>query len=114
MKTKASNNALKNNDFTSVKEHIYELIKIRPQTLETLTLLGFKNQTASARLSELEDLGLIKSTGENLSFFTSITDPTEQRLHAQARQQTYYLNWVKRGKENGYFKKYLEDINVKL
>jgi hypothetical protein len=110
MKTTASNNALKNGsengNFKSVKERIYALIYLKSRTLDDIVLLGIKRQTASEMLSELEEEGLVRSTGDYLSFYSLITDPLEQKLHAQARQHTFYLNWVKLGKEKGYFTKY--------
>jgi hypothetical protein len=118
MKTTASRNAflkgIELGKFNNTRARIYKIIQKEPITLDKLCLYGFAKATSSARISELMDLGLIKATGTDLSYFQVVTDKEEQHLLSLARQENYYQNWLKRGKENGYFKKYLENIDVVL
>jgi hypothetical protein len=53
------------------------------------------------------DLGLVKANGENVSFFQVVKDEEEIKLLIECRNHANYLNWVKKGKELGYFKKYM-------
>jgi hypothetical protein len=52
------------------------------------------------------DLGLVKSSGDKVSYFEVITDLLEQDLQMKARSQEGYEKWIKRGKDFGYFEKY--------
>jgi hypothetical protein len=99
-------NGIESGSFNNTKAKIYDLLKKRPLTLDELVLYGFKKETASARISDLMDLGLIKSSGNNVSFFEVITDPLEQDLQMKARSQEGYEKWIKRGRDFGYFEKY--------
>jgi len=82
-------------------------ISKQPLTLGHFILKGWKHQTCSARLSELEDLGLIKkiyNPTNSYSFFQYISDPEERKelqyRIANDKKQKYFA----KGLEMGYFK----------
>jgi hypothetical protein len=106
-KTNAFINGVESGKFQTDKAKIYRLLQEQPLTLDMLVLKGFKKETASARVSDLMDLGLVKANGENVSFFQVVTDKEEQQRLIDCRNHANYLNWVKKGKELGYFKKYM-------
>ena len=64
--------------FETDKAKIYKILLNEPKTLEMLVLKGWKHQTASARISDLMDLGLVRAYGQDNSFFKVETDPNEQ------------------------------------
>jgi hypothetical protein len=81
-------------------------ISKEPLTLGHFILKGWKHQTASARCSELEDLGLIKkiyNPTNSYSFFQYVSDPEErkelQNRIANDKMQKYFA----KGLEMGYF-----------
>ena len=81
-------------------------IEKQPLTIEKLVLKGWKIQTASARCSELEDLGLIKkiyNPTNSFSWFQYVSDPQErkelQNRIANDKKQKYFA----KGLEMGYF-----------
>jgi hypothetical protein len=106
-KANAFLNGVNSGKFNTDKAKIYRILEKQPLTLDGLVLKGFKKETASARISDLMDLGLVKASGENVSFFQVVTDKQEQQLLVECRNHSNYLNWVKKGKELGYFKKYM-------
>lgn len=56
------------------------------------------HQTVTARLSDLEDLGLIESKGAGkYSNFYPIYDPQTQKLHRAKRQAEKLEAWAKKG-----------------
>jgi hypothetical protein len=106
-KANAFLNGVNSSKFNTDKAKIYRILEKQPLTLDGLVLKGFKKETASARISDLMDLGLVKAIGENVSFFQVVKDEEEIKLLIECRNHANYLNWVKRGKELGYFKKYM-------
>jgi hypothetical protein len=81
-------------------------IEKQPLTIEKLVLMGWKIQTASARCSELEDLGLIKkiyNPTNSFSWFRFVRDPQEREelrnRIANEKKQKYFA----KGLELGYF-----------
>jgi len=81
-------------------------IEKQPLTIEKLVLKGWKIQTASARCSELEDLGLIKkiyNPTNSFSWFQFVRDPQERedlcKMIANVKKQKYFA----KGIELGYF-----------
>lgn len=81
-------------------------IEKQPLTIEKLVLMGWKIQTASARCSELEELGMIKkiyNPTNSFSWFQFVKDPQErQELRnriANQKKQKYFA----KGLEMGYF-----------
>ena len=91
----------------SDRAKILSHIKQQPLTIEKLVLLGYKIQTVSARLSELEEFGLIKkmyNPSNSFSWFSAITDPQEQedarKMIANVKKQSYFA----KGVEMGYLK----------
>lgn len=76
------------------------------------------HQTITARLSELEDMGLIKKgsriKGQPFSIFHYVKDPAErirlQRKKAAERRQ----KWVDLGKKNGWVKQLQHTMEFKL
>jgi len=86
-------------------------IEKQPLTIEKLVLKGWKIQTASARCSELEDLGLIKkiyNPTNSFSWFRFVRDPQEREelrnRIANEKKQKYFA----KGLEVGYF--YFDDF----
>ena len=81
-------------------------IEKQPLTIEKLVLKGWKIQTASARCSELEELGLIKkiyNPTNSFSWFRFVRDPQERedlrKMIANVKKQKYFA----KGIELGYF-----------
>ena len=81
-------------------------ISKQPLTLGHFILKGWKHQTCSARLSELEDLGLIKkiyNPTNSYSFFQYVSDP-EERIELQNRiANDKKAKYFAKGLEMGYF-----------
>ncbi len=96
--------------FNNKKQEIYNILKNKHCTLHDLVLKGYPEKTASARISDLMDLGLVKAVGSELSFFSIVTDKKEQDKLRYARQEEKYQQWLKKGEENCWFeKRILED-----
>ena len=81
-------------------------IEKQPLTIEKLVLMGWKIQTASARCSELEDLGMIKkiyNPTNSFSWFRFVREPQERedlrKMIANVKKQKYFA----KGIELGYF-----------
>jgi hypothetical protein len=91
----------------SDKAKILFEIQKKPITIENLVLMGYKIQTASARCSELEELGLIKkmyNPTNSFSWFRFVKDTEEReelRLQIANDKKTKYFA---KGLELGYFK----------
>lgn len=91
----------------SDKAKILFEIQKKPITIENLVLMGYKIQTASARCSELEELGLIKkmyNPTNSFSWFRFVKDTEEReelRLEIANAKKTKYFA---KGLELGYFK----------
>jgi hypothetical protein len=84
---------------------LLELSK-QPLTLEYFVFKGMKIQTASARCSELEEMGLIKKIYNpinSFSWFQYVSDPQEQQdlrnLIANEKKSKYFS----KGLQMGYF-----------
>lgn len=79
--------------------------------------LGIARSTATARISELEDLGLIayqyamktKYAPDKQGMFKYLDDDGERRKHAWKRHYDRRKKWLKYGEENGFLD---EDLNV--
>ena len=84
------------------RAEIYNIILKEPQTLQSLILYGYPEKTASGRTSELMDLGLIKSVGSKISWFTPVTNESEQEQLIIQRQVDKYAKWHKKGLEMGW------------
>ena len=69
-----------------------------------LVLRGIKKETASARISDLMDLGVVKASGQNISFFQVVTDEKEIKELRRSRSRESYLKWLKKGESNGWLK----------
>lgn len=100
--------------FNSDKAKIYRMLQNESLTLDMIVLRGINKETASARISDLLDLGVIKSTGQTVSFFLVVTDLNEVKQLQQQRANDVYLNWLKKGKNLGFFTRYVNDIEVNL
>ena len=70
-------------------------------SLENLTnYLQIKHQTATARLSELCDMGVIY---EDDNGYFHITPPDKIAQYAAMREDARYKKWRKLGEKNGWF-----------
>lgn len=90
----------------SDKVKILRIIKQKPITMENLILLGFKIQTASARLSELEEMGLIEkqyNPTNSFSWFRFVESEEEQKKLRQRIENEKKMKYFTRGLELGYF-----------
>jgi hypothetical protein len=75
-----------------------------PKTLEHFVLSGFKIQTISARLSDLEDEGIVFKKADNhggFSWYYLENDISKQELNRKAKMLEKKLAWLKRGLEIG-------------
>ena len=90
----------------SDKEKIlFEIFK-KPLTIENLVLMGFKIQTASARCSELEEMGLIKkmyNPTNSFSWFRFVEDPQEREDLRKQIANIKKSNYFAKGLQMGYF-----------
>ena len=93
--------------FNTDKAKIYKILLNEPMTLERLVLKGWKHQTASARISDLMDLGLVKAYGVDNSFFKVVTDPNEQKTLMQSRYEEKYNQWARKGESMGFMRRYM-------
>lgn len=81
-------------------------ISKQPLTLGHFILKGWKHQTCSARLSELEDLGLIKkiyNPTNSYSFFQYVSDPVERKELQNRIANDKKAKYFAKGLEMGYF-----------
>ena len=81
-------------------------IEKQPLTIETLVLKGWKIQTASARCSELEDLGFIKkmyNPTNSFSWFQFVKDPQEREELRNWKANEKMSKYFAKGLEMGYF-----------
>lgn len=83
---------------------LLELSK-QPLTIQDFVLMGWKIQTASARCSELEEMGLIKklyNPTNSFSWFQYVSDPQEReelrKLIINEKKSKYFA----KGLEMGY------------
>jgi hypothetical protein len=91
----------------SDKEKILSEIYKKPLTIESLVLMGYKIQTASARCSELEELGLIKkmyNPTNSFSWFRFVEDPQEREDLRKEIANNKKSKYFAKGVEMGYFK----------
>lgn len=106
-KIDALNYQLTSGKATSDRAKILLEISKKPLTIENLVLMGWKIQTASARCSELEDLGMIKklyNPTNSFSWFQFVSDPQERedlrKMIVNVKKSKYFA----KGVEMGYFK----------
>jgi hypothetical protein len=81
-------------------------ISKRPLTIENLVLKGWKIQTASARCSELEEMGLIKkmyNPNKSYSWFRFIEDENEREELRKKIENDKKARYFAKGLEKGYF-----------
>jgi hypothetical protein len=93
---------LESGKFETDKLRIYKLLEKEPLTLDMLVLRGIKKETASARISDLMDLGAVKAIGQNISFFQVVTDEKLICNLQRQRSSESFLKWQKKGKLNGW------------
>ncbi len=110
--SKASNQTyieqLQSGKIETDKGWIYASLTVRASTKYTLmTDLELPHQTVTARLSELQDLGVvyvlrtIKTTdNKTLSVFAVTTNPERIKLNAGIRKQEKFKKWLKYGEKN--------------
>ncbi|TYP71514.1 MarR family transcriptional regulator [Aquimarina intermedia] len=87
------------------KVRILHHIKKHPYTTlpEIERKLNMKHQTASARTSDLQDLGLIEESGEvkkgnsTHSYYKFQPDPNKQAKNAFERKKIKFSQWRKKG-----------------
>lgn len=91
--------------FNTDKAKIFNLLREKPMKLEQLIAYGFPEKVASARISDLMDLGLVSANGDDKSIFFVVTDQKQQEMLMQFRQNKAFVNWRKKGEENGWFLK---------
>ncbi|MFA7307641.1 MAG: hypothetical protein WC026_13315 [Hyphomicrobium sp.] len=96
---------VKSGKFDSDKSKIYKLLLEKPMTLENLILYDFPEKTASARISELMDLGLVSAKGNKHSFFHVVKNKKEQTKLMNERQKETFSQWKKRGEKMGWIDK---------
>jgi hypothetical protein len=101
-KYNAFKKGLESGKFNTDKLRIYKLLEKEPLTLDMLVLRGIKKETASARISDLMDLGVVKAIGQNISFFQVVTDDKEIKELRRSRSRESYLKWLKKGESNGW------------
>jgi chaperonin cofactor prefoldin len=82
------------------KTKIVQMLSDGPKTLEHFVLSGLKIQTASARLSDLEDEGIVYKKADNhgsFSWYYLENDVAKQELNQQAKLLEKKLKWLKCG-----------------
>ena len=92
----------KSGKMSSDKVKIVHLLLDGPKTLEHFVLNGFKIQTCSARLSDLEDEGIVFKKADNhggFSWYYLENDISKQELNRKAKMLEKKLAWLKRGLE---------------
>ena len=100
-KIKALFEQLNSGQLKSDSAKILAFVKKRPGA-NKLLICGYFNykssHTVTARLSDLEDLGLIESKGEGkYSQYFFIKEENAQRIHAAQRAAEKLEQWVKKG-----------------
>ena len=93
----------------SLQGRILSMIMVKARTLDELRAdYGFTHQTVSARLSELEDLGLItkarRVAGESYSSYHFVEDMAEQVRLRRRKEAERRQRWVDLGVRNGWIK----------
>lgn len=95
---------LKSGKASSDKAKIVKNLTDGPKTLEHFVLSGFKIQTISARLSDLEDEGIVFKKADNhggFSWYYLENDISKQELNRKAKVLEKQMAWLKRGLEIG-------------
>ena len=105
--TNAKRNAfikgIESGKFNTDKAKIYKLLENKPMKLKEIVACGFLEKTASARLSDLMDLGVVKSDNNPIiSTFLIVTDPVEQTNLVQSRYEKQHAIWIAKGIEMGW------------
>jgi hypothetical protein len=106
-KIDALNYQLTSGKATSDRAKILLEISKKPLTIENLVLMGWKIQTASARCSELEDLGLIKklyNPTNSFSWFQFVSDPQEREDLRDEVLNNKKIKYFAKGFEMSYLK----------
>jgi len=104
-KINALNEQIKIGKIESDKAKILAFIKGRNDAnlINRPTLLNIKINVASARISDLLDLGVIYVAGtfnnDKNSFFRYEPDEDKQRYNALKRQEHNFALWIKKGKK---------------
>lgn len=96
---------LKDEKRTNLCKRILEIVKRNPITIGQLVLYGFKWQTASARVSDLNAMGYVKfitSPTDNMSFIVYVSDENERELIRKSVNEEKRLKWEKLGRKNGW------------
>lgn len=81
-------------------------ISKRPLTIENLVSMGMKIQTASARCSELEEMGFIQkmyNPTNSFSWFKFVEDPQEREYLRNMIANNKKAKYFAKGLEMGYF-----------
>lgn len=89
----------------SDKARIVEILSRGPATIETFILRGFKIQTISARLSELEDEGVVykvSDSNKDYSWYRLIENELEQDVAKKNKANEKKTAWFKRGLALGF------------
>lgn len=89
----------------SIKSEIIRLLLSGPMTIPMLLLNDYKIQTLVARLSELEDEGLIYKIphkSRDYSFFHVEPDPVRQESRKIEKYREKQKGWIKRGLKMGF------------
>jgi len=105
-KIDALNYQLTSGKATNDRAKILLEISKRPLTIENLVLMGWKIQTASARCSELEDLGMIKkmyNPSNSFSWFRFVEDLQEREDLRKQIANNKKAKYFAKGLEMGYF-----------
>lgn len=105
-KIDALNYQLTSGKATSDRAKILLEISKQPLTIENLVLKGWKIQTASARLSELEEFGMIKkmyNPTNSFSWFKFVSDPQERENLRNQIANNKKAKYFAKGLEMGYF-----------
>lgn len=98
-------NQLKSGKATKDKAKIINDLLSGPKTLEHFILMGFKVQTVSARLSDLEDEGIITKTDDehgSFSWFHLEKDEKKQLSNMRNQALNKQEKWLKRGYSQDY------------
>lgn len=98
-------NQLKSGKAAKDKAKIINDLLNGPKTLEHFILMGFKVQTVSARLSDLEDEGIITKTDDehgSFSWFHLENNEKNQLKNMRKKAQNKHEKWIKNGYSKGY------------
>lgn len=105
---KAFNELLNDDKRTNLCKRILEIVKRSPCTIEQLVLSGFKWQTASARVSDLNSMGYVRfiiSPTDQMSFIQYVSDENEREAIRKSVIEEKRRKWEKLGKRNGWIAK---------